>query len=709
MIGTTISHYRILEKLGEGGMGVVYKAQDTKLDRIVALKFLPHHLTSSEAEQSRLLQEAKAAAALNHPNVCSVIDIQEADGPAYAGAPAGKQQFIVMEYVDGVTLREKVVRRSESTLPLQMNEAISYAIQIGEALQAAHTKGIIHRDIKSENIMVTSDARIKVMDFGLAKLKGSLKLTRTLSTSGTLAYMAPEQIQGGAVDARSDIFSFGVVLFEMLTGRLPFRGEHETAMMYSILNEEPETIGKYIPDAPSELLHIVNRALEKDQEDRYQSVHDMVIDLRRSKKESSRPSRQVSHHQASGAGAPSPLVSGKRWRTNRFVVRVGIPLTVIVIGAAWLIIQQSARAPFDSIAVLPLANTAADPNIEYLSDGITEQIINTLTRIPGLRVVPRSSVFYYKGKDKSPLDIGRELDVRAVLLGRIIKRGDTLNIQTDLLDVQQESQLWGEQYVRKLTDVAGVQAEIARGISKKLQLRWSDDEGGELSRRSTENDIAYQSYLKGRYYWNKRSDDGMQKSIQHFEQAIENDPAFALAYVGLADAYITLGDWGIVKPRESYPKAKEAATRALQINNSLGEAHTALAYVSYVFDWDFALADKQFKQAIALNPNYATSHQWYAEYLAAMGRHAEALAEIRRAQVLDPLSLIINAVGGLVYNWAGMYDNAVEECRRTLDMDQDFYPAHLYLAWIYGNQGKNDEAFSEYMKTEMLSGATPVR
>ncbi|MEK9136963.1 MAG: serine/threonine-protein kinase, partial [Bacteroidota bacterium] len=531
MIGTTISHYRILEKLGEGGMGVVYKAQDTKLDRIVALKFLPHHLTSSEAEQSRLLQEAKAAAALNHPNVCSVIDIQEADGPAYAGAPAGKQQFIVMEYVDGVTLREKVVRRSESTLPLQMNEAISYAIQIGEALQAAHTKGIIHRDIKSENIMVTSDARIKVMDFGLAKLKGSLKLTRTLSTSGTLAYMAPEQIQGGAVDARSDIFSFGVVLFEMLTGRLPFRGEHETAMMYSILNEEPETIGKYIPDAPSELLHIVNRALEKDQEDRYQSVHDMVIDLRRSKKESSRPSRQVSHHQASGAGAPSPLVSGKRWRTNRFVVRVGIPLTVIVIGAAWLIIQQSARAPFDSIAVLPLANTAADPNIEYLSDGITEQIINTLTRIPGLRVVPRSSVFYYKGKDKSPLDIGRELDVRAVLLGRIIKRGDTLNIQTDLLDVQQESQLWGEQYVRKLTDVAGVQAEIARGISKKLQLRWSDDEGGELSRRSTENDIAYQSYLKGRYYWNKRSDDGMQKSIQHFEQAIENDPAFALAYV----------------------------------------------------------------------------------------------------------------------------------------------------------------------------------
>ncbi len=519
MIGQTISHYKILEKLGEGGMGVVYKAQDTKLDRIVALKFLPPHLSSSEQEKARFLQEAKAASALNHPNVCTIYGIEEFDG----------QQFIEMEFVDGVTLRQR--------LPIQkQSEAINYAIQIGDALQEAHSKGIVHRDIKAENIMVNQKNQIKVMDFGLAKLKGSMKLTRTSSTVGTLAYMSPEQIQGGEVDSRSDLFSFGILLFEMLTGRTPFRGEHEAAVLYSIVNEPPESLLKLRPDCSPELERIIGRAIEKDPEDRYQSAADFVSELRRVQKQSAKVSRTVtkeisvapldpakSDTSAVASSAPRPK------RKRQFMV-VGIILIVLAASAVSYFSFFNKKETIDSIAVLPFENVGADPNTEYLSDGITESLINTLSQLSHLSVKSRSSVFHYKGKDIDPQKAGKELGVKAVLTGSVTQRGDNLQISAELVDVSNDNHIWGDQYNKKLADILTVQEIISKEISQNLSLKLGGEDEKKLEKHATENTEAYQLYLKGRFYWNKRKADDLQKAIDYYNEAIAKDSTYALAY-----------------------------------------------------------------------------------------------------------------------------------------------------------------------------------
>jgi serine/threonine protein kinase/tetratricopeptide (TPR) repeat protein len=702
MIGQTISHYRILEKLGEGGMGVVYKAHDTKLDRLVAMKFLPHHLTADDAERARFLQEARAASALNHPNVCTIHDINE----------EAEHQFIVMEFVDGTTLKQK--------FPVEnLQDALRYALQIGEALQEAHVKGIVHRDIKAENIMVNRRNQVKVMDFGLAKLKGSLKLTKTSSTVGTLAYMAPEQIHGGEVDARSDIFSFGVVLFEMLTGHLPFRGDHEAAMMYSILNGEPESVQKTRQDISVDIDRIIHRALEKDPEDRYQHVDDMVSELRRAQKQSTRISRATLGEipfRPSGGMIPDPQpmepalsrakTTGQSQMRSRRLVWLGTILLVLVAGLiGYVSFFGKHHQTIDSLAVLPFTNVGADPNTEYLSDGITESLINTLSQLSNLSVRSGALVFHYKGKNVDPLKAGNELGVKAVLTGRVTQRGDDLQISTELVDISNSNHIWGEQYNKKLSDILVVQQDISKEISQQLSLKLVGEDEKKLTKRSTENTEAYQLYLKGKFHWNKRKADDLQKAADYFNRAIEKDPSFALAYAGLASTYNILPEYSGLPARDFIPRAEAAARRALQLDATLAEPHAALGLIKYEYQWNWEGADKELKRAMELDPNYPTIYHWYSNSLEEQGKLEEALSEIKRAQELDPLSPVITSNVGEVLFFLHRYDPAIEQFNKTIELDPNFPPAHQYLAAAYAQQGKFDEAISELHKVRQIVGA----
>jgi serine/threonine-protein kinase len=685
MIGQTISHYKILEKLGEGGMGVVYKAEDTKLDRIVALKFLPHHLTANDAEKARFLQEAKAAAALNHPNVCSVIDIQEYDG----------QQFIIMEYVDGSTLRQK--------LPVQkIQDAIQYATQIGDALQAAHAKGIVHRDVKSENIMLSSDGRIKVMDFGLAKLKGSLKLTKTSSTVGTLAYMAPEQLQGGEADTRSDIFSFGVVLFEILTGHIPFRGEHEAALMYSIVNEEPESVLKYRQDLSPELDRIIHRALEKDPADRYQHVDDMVSELRRLQKASTRIVRpeqmeQSRTHQAMSIPAESP-------KKSKNALWIAVTSIVLLAGAAWFLFLNKPGQKITSMAVLPFVNAGSDQSAEYLSDGFTESLINSLSKLPGVKMMSRSSVFRYKGKEVDPQVVGKELNVSAVLLGRITQSGDGLSVSVELVNTSDNSHIWGEQYERKISAIISLQNDISRELSKQLQVTLTGDEEKQITKNATENTEAYQLYLKGRFYWNKRTTENFRKAIEMFQAAIDKDPGYALAYTGLADCYNLMSAYFILPSSEAFAKAKAAATKAIELDNTLAEPHTDLASMASEYEWNFEAAEREYKRSLGLNPNYATTHQWYGEFLTEMGRGKEGLVEVQKAIEIDPLAPILYSSSSWVNCVMGNYEKALADADHALELDPKFPRALLNKVQVYIELGKETEAIQYAQEALAASG-----
>jgi serine/threonine-protein kinase len=699
MIGTTISHFRILQKLGEGGMGVVYKAEDQKLKREVALKFLPVHLTATEEERARFVQEAQSAATLNHPNVCTIYGIEEHEG----------QQFIEMEYVDGLTLRQKIQGKQ-----LKGDEAIDYAIQIGEALVEAHGKGIVHRDVKAENIMVNSKNQAKVMDFGLAKLRGSLRLTKTSSTIGTLAYMAPEQIQGEEVDARSDIFSFGVVVFEMLTGRMPFRGEHEAAMMYSILNEDPEPLTNQRQDVPADLERIIQRALEKDPGDRYQHADDMVSELRRLKKKSGRVSRVTAGIQQPAAvgqvpppagepvTAPTSREPGKRMLKPVPIIAAVAGGMVVVLAVVFLFFQP--KEAIQSMAVLPFANESGDPELDFLSDGFTETLINRLSKLPGITMMSRSSVFRFKGESIDPAEAGQSLGVNAVLAGRILQRADKITVGVELVDVRDQTHIWGEQYTRELSDVLSLQDEITREISRQLKVTLSGEEEKRLSRAATSSDEAYQLYLKGRFHWNKRTSEGFQKAAEYFRMAIDRDPGYALAYAGLADAFNLMGVYYILPAKESSGKAKAAVLKALELDDQLAEPHITLAaiYTEDEFEWE--KGEEQFKRGIELNPSYATGHQWYGEFLSAMGRSDEALRELRRAQELDPLSPIIPASLGFAYAARGDYEEGLRQVEKALELDPTFPLAIRNRALIYFLQGKQNEAVAQERRAVELTG-----
>ena len=728
--GTRLSHYEIRSQIGAGGMGEVYLAQDIRLRRSVALKILPLEFTENGDRLRRFEQEASTASGLNHPNIITIHEI----------GSEGETHFIATEFIDGESLRQH-----KSRAEIKLREMLEIAVQVASALTAAHEAGIVHRDIKPENIMVRRDGYVKVLDFGLAKLMERQTTDSEASTMvntdpgvvmGTVGYMSPEQARGIDVDARTDIWSLGVVIYEMIAGRVPFEGATTGDMLGLILGDRnAPPLARFARDVPAELERIVTKALTKERDERYQSAKDLLIDLKRLKQqldvdaEIERTAAPEFRAGATGLSGKSDAVQtvgqlAAASTSNAQSIAGGIKrhkLAVGIVGAILLAIAVTAyfgyfardrasgldssggKEPITSIAVLPFVNASNNPDAEYLSDGISESLMNSLSQVPKLRVVPRSTVFRYKGRDIDPQTTGRELGVRAVLTGKLVQRGDTLSIQTELIDVEEGSQLWGAQYNRKLADLLAVQEEISREISEKLRIRLSGEERKQLTKRYTENTEAYQLYLKGRYYWNKRTAEGLKKGVEYFRQAIDMDPNYALAYAGLADTYNVLPIWTPIETKEAYPKAKSAALKALEIDDTLAEAHISLAYALYRYDWDWSAAEREFKRGIELKSNYATAHQWYSFYLSAMGRVEEAIVEIKRAQDLEPLSLFINSDVGWALYRARQYDQAIPQLRKTIEIDPTFGYSHYNLGLVYEKKGMYDAAIDEMRKAVELS------
>jgi len=708
MIGRTVSHYRILEKLGGGGMGVVYKAEDLRLGRHVSLKFLPEELSKDPLAVERFQREARAASSLNHPHICTIYDVDQFDG----------QNFIVMEFLEGQTLKHRISGR-----PLDLERVPEYGYQIADALEAAHAKAIIHRDIKPANIFVTDDGKLKLLDFGLAKLlperKGVGRLAQRASTFGattqdphltsdgvalgTVAYMSPEQVRGEELDERTDLFSLGLVLYEMSTGLRAFTGNTSGLIFEAILNRAPTPPARLNPTIPIQLEQIISKALEKDRELRYRTASDMRADLQRLKRDTD-SARAMPY--SSGQATRQKL--RRNWPHFVWAGVLGVLLLFFGLNVGGLrdrLFEGAGQVHIDSIAVLPFANLSNDPKTEYLSDGITESLINSLSQLPNLAVMSRNTVFRYKGQSTDPQQVGRDLRVRAILTGRLIQTGDELLISVNLEDVKNSRQIWGEQYNRKISNLVSVQQEIAGDIYGRLRPRLAGEEMKLLSKRPTENVEAYQLYLQGLFYWNKWTQADFKKAADYFTQAAQKDPRYALSYAGLADTYSLLGDAGYLPPSEAWPKAKAAAMQALQIDDTLAEAHTSLGLVKEHFEWDWAGAEQEVKSAIELNPNSATAHHWYGDYLANMGRSEEGLRETKRARELDPLSLIINTTLGWQLYLARLDDQAIEQLRTVLDIDAKFSPARRTLEEVYAHMGKHKEAVAEREKVISLSGS----
>jgi serine/threonine protein kinase/tetratricopeptide (TPR) repeat protein len=736
--GTQLGRYKIRTQIGAGGMGEVYLAFDTELDRTVAIKILPEALASDQERLQRFVQEAKAASALNHPHILTIYEI----------GTAGATRFIATEYIDGDTLRQRIRNGS-----LSLNEILDIAMQAAGALAAAHAAGIIHRDIKPENIMVRRDGYIKLLDFGLAKLTGladsstdteaatkAMVNTGAGVVMGTATYMSPEQAKGTKVDARTDLWSLGVVLYEMISGQQPFAGESPTETISLILQKEPAPLTRYTNEAPAELERIVAKTLTKDREERYQTGRDLLVDLRHLKRkldvdaaiDRTVPPELRSVTSTSGGQGMPATASGEALATasasiarapssaeyivsgiKQHKLATAVAVIAMVLGAFGLIAYlqtPDTAAAIESIAVLPFQNRSAETDTEYLSDGLAESLIYRLSQLPNLKVSPTSSVFRYKGKEIDPVKIGQELGVNAVLSGRMVQRGEKLTISAELVDVRYNKLLWGEQYERKMSELLQTQREIAREIVDKLKIKVSGKEKG-LAKHYTESNEAYQLHLKGRYYWNKRTVEGLQKALEYFQQAIDRDPNFALAYSGLADTYALLGGpeaGGDMPPNEMLPKAKAAALKALEIDETLAEPHVSLAHTKYFYDRDFSGAEREFKRAIELNPNYSVAHHWYAIYLLVVGRQRDSLAEIKRAHELDPLSLSINTWLGHILARTGQPDQAVEQLRKTVEMDPNFILAHFRLGSVYEEKEMYDEAVSEYREVLKLSGGRPL-
>ena len=704
MIGKVISHYRIEEHLGGGGMGVVYRAVDLRLGRNVAIKFLPPGLMRDNQALERFQREARAASALNHPNICTIHEIDEADG----------QSFIVMECLAGQTLKHFITDK-----PLPNNRIIEITIQIADALDAAHERGIIHRDLKPANIFLTNRGQAKVLDFGLAKLIANPRrvaegvgvytlateatgrdLTSTGAAVGTVAYMSPEQARGEELDVRTDLYSLGAVLYEMATGRVA-SGVGTTAVVFeAILNRTPVPATRLNVDLLPDLGWIIVKLLEKDRRLRYQSAAELRADLGRVKRDSE--SARVS-------AAVVPHSGRTRWRMPALLATVGCVLLITLLAfgpRAWRQLRPggSTSARIHSIAVLPFANTGADPNIEYLADGMADAIIGGLSRVPELRVMARSTVFSYKGKEANAQKVGQELNVDAVLTGRVAQRGDILTIQADLVSVADGSELWGQKYNRRVADLLNVQEDISREIYENLRPRLTGQATLLLAKHYTDSPEAYQLYLQGLYYRNKWTEVGLTKAIDYFKQAAERDPNYALAYAGLADAYNFLGDAGYVAPKQVRQDATLAATQALKIDDALPEAHISLALVREAYDWDWSGAETEFKRALELDPNSATAHQWYGNFLIRLGRLAEARAELTKALELDPLSLPINVSVGQQLYFARQYEPAIQQLKKTLELDPNFVLAQRGLEAAYAQSGMYKEAIAERQRLLTLSG-----
>jgi serine/threonine-protein kinase len=728
--GTIVGHYKILSLLGEGGMGQVFLAEDTRLHRRIALKLLPSHFTRNSDRVRRFEQEACAASALNHPNILTIHEIGQLD----------YTHFIVTEFIDGQTLRQALIREK-----MKLTDALDVAIQVASALDAAHTAGIVHRDIKPENIMLRRDGYVKILDFGLAKLAEDQvsttdpePATRSLFESmpgavmGTVTYMSPEQARGLGVDARTDIWSLGVVLYELAAGRVPFQGATATDVILSIVEKDPASLTRSAPEAPAELERIVNKALSKNREERYQTVNDLSLDLKRLKEETESEARlersalsasksnaarnetrqpelaTINESAAATADVGVHPTSSAEYifseiKSHKRIVAFAAAAMVIIAVAAvayFLYLGRSARfaasrEAIDSVAVLPFVNVSNDPTVDYLSDGISDSIITGLSRLPTLKVRSLNSVLRYKGKETDLQAVGRQLKIRAVLMGRLTQQGDNLVISTELVDVRDNSRLWGEQYNRKLADVLSLQEEISQRISEKLRLRLSGQEKKQIAKRYTDNPEAYLLYQQGREYFRRRTREGTEKGIACFEEAIKKDPAYALARVWLATAY---SDVSSPLPfKEVRKKVESLLLKAIELDNDLAEAHAQLGGIRQD-DGDWVAAERECKRAVELDPSSVFAHTFYASYLNRMGRHDEAIAEAKQKQELEPLSVSVQADLGHMLYFARRYDEAIEQFKKAIDMDPKFAPAHARLGITYLQKGMNGEAILELEK-----------
>jgi serine/threonine-protein kinase len=730
--GVRFNQYIILSQLGSGGMGEIYLAQDTKLGRRVALKLLPGQFTCDVERVHRFEQEARAASALNHPNIITIHEIGQANDT----------HFIATEFVEGQTINQRLAMGR-----MKLVEALEVAIQVANALTAAHAAGIIHRDIKPENVMVRPDGYIKVLDFGLAKLtekfdsnehvdpEASTKPLHDTSPGmimGTVSYMSPEQTRGHRVDSRSDIFSLGVVIYEMITGHKPFPGGSMSDVMAAILEKEPPPITKYLPQAPAELQWILSKTLAKDRELRYQTVREVLNDLKRLKQqiefkaEQTRSAKTEPLSESSGirrmsgsfgshpsydtdviepprvTASAQYLLSGvKRHKASSAIAILLLAAAIGLTGYFW---PRQKQHFINSIAVLPLARLNVDAATDSMVDGMTQGVIQNLSRVPKLKVRSLISVLRYKVSGSTalpdPRQVGQELQVPVVLTGRVTQQADRLSINVELVDTKDNSYIWGQRYDRKLSELLALQEEITREVSSRLRLDLTAAEQAERE--------AYQFYLRGRYYWNRRTAADLRQGVESFEQAIKRMPNYAPAYAGLADSYNMLGAYGALSSNEASAKAKEAAERAVQLDDSLAEGHNSLAFVKHRYEWDWAGAEREFRRAIELDPNYAPAHQWYSSFLISMGRTSEAIDEAERCQELAPLSLIANSHLALVLYYAHKYEQAIAQCQKLLAIDAEFFGAYRYAGLAHVQTGKYKEAIDELSKARALSGNSSV-
>jgi serine/threonine protein kinase/Tfp pilus assembly protein PilF len=689
MIGETILHYRILEKLGEGGMGVVYLAEDLNLERKVAIKFLPRHIAGDSEERERFKIEAKAAASLSHSNIATIYAIEETDD----------EMFISMEYIKGAELKDKIKKER-----LQIDEIISIAVQVAEGLEAAHKKGIVHRDIKSQNIMISDEGKVKIMDFGLAKVLGETQITKIGTMLGTAAYISPEQAMGHEVDQRTDIWSFGVVLYEMLTGRLPFKGDYEQAIIYSILHEEPVHPDQVRGDIPKELELIALKSMLKDPLQRYQDMSEILIELKNPDIPSS-PGKKVLELRVK----EDRIGKLPKHINKKLIRRISIAFIMIFLIAAffiWKYFGVTAKKEFNNrIAVLPLINISQDSTDNYFADGMTEELISQLAKISGLNVIARTSVMKYKNSGKNTAEIGEELDVGTILEGSVRTAFEKARISVQLIDVETQENIWAQDYDREIQDIFKIQNDIALSIANELKIQLLTAEKQQLGKKGTENSNAYKSYLLGKYQLNQRTPESVYNGIEFFNKAIEYDPDFALAYVGLTDCYTLIvgAAYGYLPRQDAITKANDAINKALELDPTSPEAYNSLAYLKFRLEWDWKGAEKYFKKAIDLQPGYASAYERYALFLGCLGRTDEAIKSMEKAYKLDPLSPSVSTGVGRMYHFAGYYDKAIKQYEKTLEMSPDYVEAEFALSITYEQIKMYDEAILHLKKSIELS------
>ncbi len=686
---TFAGRYQIIEELGRGGMGKVYKAHDTEIKEKVALKLLKPEIAADEKTIERFRNEIRLARKIVHKNVGRMYDLSKADGT----------YFITMEYVEGQDLRG-LIRQSRQ---LTVGTTINIAKQVSEGLAEAHKLGVVHRDLKPCNIMIDKEGNVRIMDFGIARSLTAKGITGAGVMIGTPEYMSPEQAEVKEVDQRSDIYSLGVILYEMVTGRMPFEGETPLGIAMKHKNEIPKDPRELNTQTPEDISRLILRCMEKDKEKRYQSADELRSELINIEKGIPTTEKVIPKRK--------PITSKEITVTfglKKLFIPALVAIALAIIGVIiWQLIPQkrvvSVAPSKPSIAVLPFVDLSPQKDQEYLCDGLAEELINALSNIKDLRIVARTSAFSFKGKELDIRDIGEKLSAETVLEGSVRKSGNRLRITVQLINVEDGYQVWSERYEQTIEDVFTIQDEITMAIVEKLKVKLLGGEKAKLMKRHTENVEAYNLYLKGRFYWNKRVEEEVKKGISYFQQAIEKDPAYAAAYAGLADCYNVLGFYSALPSTEAFPRAKAAALKAMEIDDTLAEAHTSLAYARLYYDWDWSDAEKEFKRATELNPAYPTAHHWYAEYLAAMGRLNEAIAEKKKACQLDPLSMVINTTVGWMFYFARQYDQAIEQIKKALEINPNFVPAHFWLGQAFEQKGMFQEAIAEFQKAITLS------